>query len=127
MVPTMDHDIEPAPADQEPTADDVAARVTALPPQPSQVFELTAAELTRKELIYARTLNDSGPAAHGVRLELIGEIHGLRTAMCFMVGLSTEDADKEGPMDSFMTGRREAQGWAGWPGSDSDPELRVNP
>lgn len=48
-------------------------------------------------------LNDPGEIAHLNRTELYGEIHGLRVALCLVMGWDpTTDADKEGRADDHI-------------------------
>ncbi len=104
--PKTEHDV---------TADGVERRVIALPPDGQRAFNAMADELTRQEIVRARILNDQGETALYLKLELNGEIGGIRKGMCCLLGIPLEQAEHEGAVDTYMRGRWEEQGWEGWP------------
>ena len=97
------------------TADDVELLAAALPSEAQRAFDAMADEVTRMEISRARILNDHGQDALYVKLELNGEIGGLRKGMCFLLGIPLEEAEHEEAVDTYMRGRWEDQGWKGWP------------
>lgn len=97
------------------TADDVERLAAALPPEARRAFDAMADEVTRMEISRARILNDRDQTTLYVKLELNGEIGGLRKGMCFLLGIPPEEAEHEEAVDTYMRGRWEDQGWEGWP------------
>lgn len=97
------------------TADDVEHLAAALPSETRRAFDAMADGVTRMEISRARILNDHGQTALYVKLELNGEIGGLRKGMCFLLGIPPEEAEHEEAVDTYMRGRWEEQGWEGWP------------
>jgi hypothetical protein len=97
------------------TADDVERLVAALPTEARRAFDAMADEVTRMEISRARILNDHDQAALYVKLELNGEISGLRKGICCLLGIPLEESEHEEAVDTYMRGRWEEQGWEGWP------------
>ena len=102
-------------ADNDVTADDVERLVLALPPAARRAFNAMADELTRQEIVRARILNDVGETALYLKLELNGEIGGIRKGICCLLSISLEQAEHEGAVDTYMRGRWDEQDWKGWP------------
>lgn len=97
------------------TADDVGRLVNALPSEARRAFDAMAAELTRQEISRAHIINDPGETALYIKLELNGEIGGIRKGICCLLGIPLEEAEHEEAVDSYMRWRWDESGWEGWP------------